>query len=229
MGAEKSLPVAYHSRSTLRLPFKRILIFCFVCAFEQSCLAYRLAVVHDNTIASNHPLPPLTSVSLGAAPHWTLPALAMSTTDATYAHRVPACRPHDGTAPVDCGGGAANTNESRFSLCLHAIVTFCWAASRGALQRMLITYLQSTVVHIWRSVIVSRGGQGCAEPATKEGAAQDPAAWGMSAPTTPAKNVSWSYLRGAHTVCRPRSWCAVIHQSPARRSVSCLERTLPRL
>ncbi|KAI0247900.1 hypothetical protein BJV78DRAFT_1241601 [Lactifluus subvellereus] len=120
----------------------------------------------------------------------------MNTTDATYAHRAPACRPHNGTAPVDCGGSAANASESRLSLCLHGIVAFCWAASRGALQRMLFTYLQSTVVRIWRSVVIPRGGQGCAEPAMKEGAAEGPAAWGLSAPTTSAKKVSWSYLRG---------------------------------
>ena len=65
----------------------------------------------------------------------------------------------------EAGTGTLKGQESShvLLLCLHGITTFCWAASRRILERMLLAYLQSAVNPILRSLIadltaIARGG-----------------------------------------------------------------------
>src|ERR1700730_17568304 len=70
--------------------------------------------------------------------------------------RPAACGP---CPPSDTQGGTSASNgdgEPRILLiCLRGIAAFIWAASRSALQRMLIAYLQSTVSPTWHSFVAT--------------------------------------------------------------------------
>ncbi|KAH9965602.1 hypothetical protein BGW80DRAFT_1343912 [Lactifluus volemus] len=141
---------------------------------------------------------------------------------------------NDTTAPAaaaNCGIGdcGANVNgSSRLLLYLRVVATFCWAVSRGALQRLFFSYLQSIVIRIWSSLIIAvivPRSAGKTQPVSNlRRAPQRPhhspvggtRAGALSGPTTSPKKVAWSYLRG--TDIRP--FC---------RCVPCTERTLSRM
>jgi len=117
------------------------------------------------------------------------------------------------------GGGGDDDDEPRILLiCLRGIVAFVWAASRSALQKMLIAYLQSTVSPTWHSFIAT--ATTTTATAVRAGApwlhvvdTQPPlqahhASQGTLAGTavvahravslSRARKASWSYLRGTH-------------------------------
>lgn len=112
---------------------------------------------------------------------------------------------HSGTpggGGLGAGSAAAKEEGSRvlLLLCLRGIATFCWAASRRTLERMLLAYLQSAVNPTWHSLIASitAGPRGAPSPEDlrdKEGGvvARQAAGGACASP----KKVFWSYLRGA--------------------------------
>ena len=118
-----------------------------------------------------------------------------------------------GTTGANCSSRAQDgttstaTGESRelLLLCLRGIAAFVWAASRSALQRMLLAYLQSVLVSpTWRSLLaaVPRG----VLPAVSRGVALR--TWDTNTDTVAhrapvnsnsnGKRASWSYLRGTY-------------------------------
>lgn len=160
---------------------------------------------------------------------WTSPTPVMdititttTTAGETGPSAIPACCY---PPPAACtGSGASSTNnQSRVLAFLRALAAFCWAASRGALGKMFLAYLQSTVNPTWRSLVASLGvGVGSTAPGggipvvvdvdddDDDAQGRRPLAdahhtdAGASAAAN-SKKVSWSYLRGAYHVRRFRS------------------------
>jgi len=144
-----------------------------------------------------------------------------ATPGSTNATPIPTCY----TYPVDrrSGAGSEKGGESLrvLLLCLHGIAAFCWAASRRALERTLLAYLQSTVNPAWRSFIASLTGatasQGVSTCPTPTHEAQalhddtgDTVTHQAGGACANSKTVSWTYMRGAWQCTRRRAiWLIV--------------------
>jgi hypothetical protein len=154
----------------------------------------------------------------------------MNAKNVTCAHSAPThLPPHNNTAApaaVDCGPNASGS--SRLLLYLRVVATFCWAGSRGTLQRLFFSYLQSIVIRIWTSLVVvpRRAPPGQAKPVvanrrTRQRPQHSPVgtrAAALSAPTTSPKKVAWSYLRGTYVAdtrltydSRKKKWTDLRH------------------
>lgn len=153
--------------------------------------------------------------------------------------------------PIDDTSGAGSPkspDSSRVLLfCLRGIVVFFWAVSRRTVERMLLSYLQSTASTTLRTLITNltafaRGdGSGSVQrraPAGEEARAlndrEGAVTYQAGSACVNSKKVSWTYMRGAFSRLYPLFRDRVIERggetrlSVVCRCLPCLERTLPR-
>jgi hypothetical protein len=119
------------------------------------------------------------------------------------------------TTAASSSSGDDDGAQRMLLICLRGIVAFVWAASRSALQRMLIAYIQSTVSvsPTWHSFVAT--ATTTAATAVRAGVpwlyvveTQPQGTGGTAvvahrAVSSHVKKASWSYLRGTHGYTYP--------------------------
>lgn len=97
----------------------------------------------------------------------------------------------------EAGTGTPKGQESLhvLLLCLRGITTFCWAASRRILERMLLAYLQSAVNPILRSLIANLTAITCSGGSVPTGASAAEEAWALNGKEA---SVIWDTITSAH-------------------------------